>query len=406
MIDFKDYSDFILGIIKKNNFEDVVISAYAYGSLAHGNFEKNYSNADLFFVMKCNSIQERITLVKQLSKVFNEELKKYLDMVNGIKKNKKSKYNIINWYFTEEEFKKYYISYPTRVIYPFKKNVWKLAYGKDYFSDVELPSRETCMKYLQYDFEMFSHEFQLYAFTTNTRDMVKYFLRVLKKAIWILEDTYLSCKDEVLEKADIILSNDKFLVDIIEKIRDLKKKDYVLVGNEYLEFYLDLCRVIELYGLKIKDYVITNKYALIDKDKFYSTTTWGNFAREFAVSLKNYASIGNRNKKKLMNLLHEGYSQFMKCFNYIAINNLKAEEVMFGKGYTPPRSKILNALFIDKNIYNELSQIDGFKFLIGDHMENIVKNKFNKMKIEEIIEYIEHRYFPAIYDVFYYFLKR
>lgn len=381
MIDFKVYSDFISGIIKKNNFEDVVISAYAYGSIAQGNFEKNYSDTDLWFVIKCNSLQERITLVKQLSKVFNEELRKYLDMVHGVKKNKKYHYHN-NWYFSEEEFKKYYITYPTRVVYPFKKNVWKLAYGKDYFSDVELPSRETCVKYLQYDFEMFSHDFQWFAFTTNTRDMVKYFLRALKKVIWILEDEYLSCKDEVLEKADIILSNDKFLVDVIGRIRDLKKKDYILVGNEYLEFYLDLCRVVELYGLKIKDYVNTNKYTLIDKDKFYSTTTWGNFAWEFAASLNGYSSIDKRNKKKLVNLLYEGYSHFMKCFHYMAINNLKAEEVLIGKGQTPPRrSKILNTLSIDKNVYNEVSQIEGYKFLIGSHRENMVKNKFNKMKV-------------------------
>lgn len=405
MFNFKDYCDFISGIIKKNNFEDVV-SVYAYGSIAQGNFEKNYSDTDLWFVIKCNSLQERIALVKQLSKVFDEELKKYLDRVHGVKKNKKYHYHN-NWYFTEEEFKKYYITYPTRVIYPFKMNVWKLAFGKDYFKDVELPSRETCIRYLQYDFEMFSHDFQWFAFTTNTRDMVKYFLRALKKVIWILKDEYLSCKDEVLEKADIILSEDKLLVDVIGRVRDLKKKDYIIVGKEYLDFYLDLCRVIELYGLEIKDYVITNKYTLIDKDKFYATTTWGNFAWEFAASLIWYSSIDKRSKKNLVNLLYEEYSHYMKCFNHMAISNLKAEEVLIDKGSTPiRRSKILNTLSIDKNVYSEISEIEGYKFLIGEHRENVVKNKFKKMKVVEIIEYIEKRYFPAIYDVYCYFLIR
>jgi len=217
MINYKNYCNLISKLIKKNNFDNDVISVYAYGSIAQGNFEKNYSDTDLWFVVKCDSLQERITLSKKLSNVLDVELKTFLDEAHKVKENKKYHYHD-NYYFTEEEFKKYFTAYPTRVLYPFKKNIWKLAYGKDYFSDLELPSREICVEYLQYDYEMFSNDFHWLAFTNNTREMIKYFLRALKKAIWILKNDYLASKDEVLEKANIIFSDDKLIGDIIEKI--------------------------------------------------------------------------------------------------------------------------------------------------------------------------------------------
>ena len=350
MVSFVSYQEFIAEIIKKNKLENSITSIYAYGSMAQGNFEKNYSDPDLWFIINCNSVQERIELIRQFTKIFNRELKKFFHKIQGV-------FCHNNLYFTEEEFKKYYQLYPTRIIYPIKMNIWKLVYGKDLFSDVELPNRETCVQYLQYDFEMFCNEFHSLAFTVNTRDMIKYFLRALKKSIWILKDEYLSCKDEVLKKAPTIFGEDKLLNDLILRIQKLKERNYFIIGKEYLDFYLDCSKVLEHYGREIKSYVTSNNYKLIEKDKLYATTIWGNLAWEFTVTIScwwNYDTDKKNKKKLLAALLYEDQT-FMKYFNYIAIHGLKVEDIYFGKYNAPlKRSLILEPIEIDKGVYQDL----------------------------------------------------
>lgn len=310
MVDFKKYCDFILNIIKKYNLQEYIISIYSYGSIAQGNFEKKYSDTDLWFVINCNTLDERINITKKLSNIFDNELKLYLDELHLVNDNDNKKYHYhSNWYFTEKEFIKYLEAYPTRVIYPFKMNVWKIVYGVNHLLQIDLPSRAECIKFLQYDYEVFSSDLQYYSFSESTRDMIKCFLRALKKAIWILNDVYLTCKDEVIEKGGIILE-DTDVQRILNEIQDLKNNDYTLSGVNYTLFYFKLNKIIETYGQKIYNYVMENDYEIIDYSEFCTTTTWGNFIWEFTELVNRYVN-SCLNKEQLIYLLTQDYIRFI-----------------------------------------------------------------------------------------------
>ncbi len=405
MIQFTDYCDFINGIIKDNEFSEI-ISIYSYGSIAQGNFEKNYSDADLWFIIKCNSIQERLNSIRKISIVFDQKIREYLDKIHDNKENKKCHYRDILFY-TENEFKKYCLSYPTRVIYPIKTGIWKLAYGKDLFQDIEVPDRKNCIKHLLYDYEVFASEFNRLAFSDNTRDMVKYFLRTMKKAIWILNDKYLYSKDDVIEKAPEILSEDKLFVNVIKRIKQLKISDYEINGYEYLDLFLDCSRIIENYGGKINKYIVMNGYSTLDIRDYNETTVWGCLAWDIACLLDRWCNRTDKiSNKDILNILYEDdYINRMKYFNYIITNKLKAEEVRLsvwdGMG---KRSKILSPAKIDKNLYSEVLTLDGYKFLLCDHRDNMISKRFETMEIESLIRYVEDKYIPAVYEVFEYLM--
>ncbi len=401
MIDYNDFYNLVCNIVRENHFNNIV-SIYSYGSISQGNFEKKYSDADLWFIIECKSIQERISLVKEMSAIIDCEIKKYLDKVHNVKKDRKYHYHG-SLFFTEIEFEKYYNSYPTRVIYPIKKKIWKLIYGKDLLEKVEIPDRKTCVEHLQYDFEVFVHEFNKLSFSINTRDMIKYFLRAIQTVIWILKDIYLPCIDEVLEKADVILSDDKLLPYVIEKIKYVKSISYKLSGVEYLELFLNCSTLLEIYGKKINCYVCKNGYSLLDINKFIETTIWGCLAWDMACLISGWCNMIN--KKSKMTLLEflegDGYKKRMQYFNYIITRKLRAEEVDLSVWDMPAmRSRILNPIQINKDIYKDIIDIPAYMFLIEEHMNNIINKKFSKMNISQLIEYAEKKYIPAVYEVF------
>lgn len=402
MSDFKKYCDFILNIIKKHNLQDHIISIYAYGSIAQGNFERNYSDTDLWFVINCNTLDERINITKNLSNVFDNELKSYLDKLHLVNNNDNKKYQYhSNWYFTEKEFIKYLETYPTRVIYPFKMNVWKIVYGVNHLLQVDLPSRADCIKFLQYDYEVFSSDLQYYSFSENPRDMIKCFLRALKKAIWILKDVYLTCKDEVLEKGGTILDDSDVII-ILKEIQDLKSNDYVLLGENYTLFYLKLNKIIELYGQKIYDYVIENNYELISYSEFCTTKTWGNFVWEFAELVNRYVNSCD-NKEQLISLLTEDYIKFIKYINEVLFSGKPITKILYGRYDIPlKRSRILNPLYIDELIYKNVMSLDGYKFLVQNHREKVLDRSLENLDLLQLSEYMENKYLPAVYDVFTY----
>ena len=404
MINFTDYSKMINKIIVNEGLINDVISVYSYGSIAQGNFEHNYSDADLWFVIKYNSISDRIKITKKIEKIFSRELVKLLDITHNVDGEKKYSYHS-NYYFSEEEFNLYIKLYPTRVLYPLKKNVWKLAYGKNHFSHLTLPVKAEIIENLQYDYELFANDFHWFAFTKDPREMVKYFLRAMKKAIWILKDEYLSCKDEVLEKISNIFNSDKLLCDVINLLKNLKENDYFLIGEEYLNLYLDMSNIIEMYGKKINQYIKDNNFNLLDKEKLNSISTWGNYVWEFAASVNEYLKVCDTDTDKIASILIYNYSHFMKCFDYKIINSLLPQEILLPKYKTPPlKSRIIDYKVINKMTYDNIVKLDGYHFLIGEHRKNVLLNNFKLMTYNELINYTENKYFPAIYEVYYYLL--
>ncbi|MDR2045225.1 MAG: hypothetical protein LBQ15_12885 [Clostridium sp.] len=82
---------------------------------------------------------------------------------------------------------------------------------------------------------------------------------------------------------------------------------------------------------------------LVCGNKFYATTTWGNFSWGFAALLNNYLSIDKKSKKEYKNILYHDYSHFMRCFDHMISYDLKAEEVLVSNWVIPVRrSRILN----------------------------------------------------------------
>jgi hypothetical protein len=408
MISFEEYSNYIEKIVHKHNFDNVV-SIYAYGGITQGNFDPKYSDIDLWFVIKYNSIEERLGLVKKMIKVFGEGVKEYIAQFVDNENNTLSSPDSSR-YFSEEEFKLYCNIFPTRVLYHLKKGVFKKVYGKEILENVKIPTRYEYIEQLQYDFEIFSETFYSFGFTLKTRTMIKNFLRALKKAIWILEDNFLICKDDVLEKADSILKDDILLISVIKRIRKLKENDYNIFGYEYLELYTDCSKILAFYGGKIKNYILKNNYKLLNQKEYSNSTLWGTAIGEFTYLISQYCLISENDRIKFLNILGASndkklkfgdYFDYMKYFNYILTNDLKIKEVRLrSTDITFKKNHILETNKLKNDIYLYIRNLEGYKFLIDEHRKNLLFNKFELMKTYEIMKYIESLYIPAIYEVY------
>jgi len=401
MFEFENFKNMIGDIVERSPFSENIISVYAFGSFVQGGFEKKYSDIDLWVVIKFNSFKERLHLVKELEIMFGKELEKILCFLHSDANGKKYT-NHGNVYFSEREFERYCETYPTRVIYPFKKGIWKVAYGKDYFESCLTPTRETCVKQLQYDYEVFSNGFHTNSFTINVRVMTKYILRAIVVAVWILKDEYVYNKDLILDKAGDIFPEDKSLSSLMEKIKDLKDRGYSISGMDYMELYREAFELLESYGDKINKYVVSNGYELIDSERMYSSTAWENFSWMFSKSLERYIEVCETGAvTDLINFLNEDFRYFMKCFDFMLITKSKPEKILFTGNHLPfKRSRIINSIKIDKNSYASIKGLKEYKFLIDVHMQNIYQNKFLGMNISDLMVYTENQYYPAIYKIY------
>ena len=166
MISFSACCNFVNEVVEKHKLSSIIKSIYVYGSIATGDFENKFSNMDFYFVVHYSTVQERIVLVSNLKSIFELEIFQYIDSLH--KKEDIEEYsNPTTWFFSEDEFNIFCASYPTRFVYPVKYGACKLAYGKDYLTNVDLPDRETCIRYLQHDYETASQSFQLSVFTAE-----------------------------------------------------------------------------------------------------------------------------------------------------------------------------------------------------------------------------------------------
>lgn len=393
-------------LVVENHLEDVILAVYSYGSLASNCFEKGYSDSDFWFIINCSSIQERIEVGLKLSNIFDSEIDDFINETNGEAHSQKVVHG--NLYFTEEEFIRYCKAYPTRVIYPIKKNVWKLAYGKDYFVNIALPDRLICVENLQYDYEFFVHEFKKKVFSTsryNIRTTIKYFLRAMRTAVWLLYDTYIGTEQELLERVTSII-HDKELLDLFAQIKTIQWENYYVYGQGYLKFYLLCLSNLERYGEKIRRYVEENGFQLINYDKLYRSSLWGCFAWEIAVQVQWYSKILGKpdnvlKREELLEIVIKLYEEYMRYIDEIILSKVAVEDVFCDKADIPiKRSCILNSRKIGIGEYDNILKNEGYRFLLIEHAKRIADEKFNTMDIKDIKKYILNSFLPAVNEVY------
>lgn len=393
-------------LVKKYYLRDKILAVYCYGSFASNSFEKGYSDSDFWYIIKSNSVKERIELGLRISSLFDPEINNFINELNGADNSQKIVHG--NLYFTENEFIRYCKAYPTRVIYPLKKNIWKIAYGKDYFQNIDLPSRECCIEYLQYDFDFFVYEFRKKIFSPskyNIRSTIKYFLRAIRTVIWILEDTYIGTEQQLLNSAESLIIDEKLLC-LFAQINKIKSSDYYILGEEYLNFYLKCQSVLEESGKKIKEYIIENGFQLMCYEKWNQSSLWGCFAWEMAIQSQWYSQIiGEKeediSKADLQEIVIKFYEEYMRYIDEIILSKAAAQNVYFDKSDVPLRkSYILTTEKLEFNRYGKVLENQGFYFLLTVHAKNIIEEKFNSMNIGELKEYILNSFLPAIYEVY------
>lgn len=387
-------------ILEKNHLEHEVLAIYAYGSFVSGAFEKGYSDSDFWYILNCNSMRERICIAEKIKNIVDPQINEFINEINEQTNAQKVVHG--NIYFDEKEFIRYCKAYPTRVIYPIKRNIWKLAYGKDYFASIELPDREYCLTYLQYDYELFTHEFKKNVFTMSKykiRASIKYFLRAMRTAFWILKDIYLGTELEFVDRAESIVDDSK-LMNLLSRVNELKEKDYYIYGNDYLNLYLECINTLDSYGSLIKDYIVQNGYKLIQFCRLNNTSLWGCFAWEPCLQTAWYDTYFFNEEHNLHEFISESYTEFMKYIDEITLNQLKADEVYFDRADVPLKtSSILSTRHIQSNVYDRLMSCSGYRFLLITHGRNVLENKIEELDDIEVKNYILDYYLPAIKEV-------
>ena len=393
-----DLEQFIDRIINRYELTDI-ISVYSYGSIASGRSELTYSDLDLFVIIKNDTIYNRIKTIKKCNTIFKKETFNFLSKLydNDLQITTDSCCDIL--YFTEIEFLYYCDLYPTRVIIPFQFGLWKLIYGINHINQMKLPEKELMLEFIQIDFELFAHEIHYFVFSDQIRELIKTFLRAIKKAIWIIYDDYIEDKWDVLS-CNYDICNSKIIDETLNEIRSIVRNQYKILGLEYFNLYTNMCKTLEYLGKRVNQFLLVNNYKLIDEKKLYHSDLWHNFIWDFSDALINYISIDDT-IENIVNCMKTDFNRFLTTVSYFFMENISPLSTHLGKEDCPPiRSKICNSIEINDSDFCSLTDNAGFLFLLSDYMTKERLDAFRKMTLDELHNYCENKFYPAIYSVY------
>ena len=372
-------------------------SIYVIGSFACGVVERKYSDIDLYIVIEANGVSERIATIRQVDEFINPLLRQYISNLYGIHDQDLPNYHP-HHYFTRDEFVRYCTLYPTRVLYPLLRGDWKLAYGVNCLSNVSLPSRSTCVEYLQYDFDGIIEFFQELQFNGDGRTLVKYFYRALKKAAWILFDIYVPSYLNIPTLKSLFEPLYPNVAAVIASTESFADKGYKMDGLQYFSLYVRINECYEQLGGEIKKYVLKNGYTLMDKSVFYRREFWGTFFIEFEELVRKFVS--EEKPEDRYDIITSDYRNLMSLICYTLFYDFPLESIYLPSDRIPPkRSRILDTEHINMTQIHYLQQEKDFLFLVDTHLRYIQETDLKSIPSEELDKYIEYKYLPAVQGV-------
>gem|GEM_PF-6473531 len=149
-------------------------------------------------------------------------------------------------------------------------------------------------------------------------------------------------------------------------------------------------------------FVMSNDFELVDRERVARTALWDNYPWFFAKSLNNYLEISESlSVRNISDSLKQDFIYFMRCFDYILLNGIKPEQMQFNGSDVP---FILNPDHLNIDRHRSIHNMMEYQFLVSEHFDNMQNNNFIKMECEELVTYIEEKYYPAVFKVFDYLL--
>lgn len=387
-------------LIEENHMENDIRSIYLYGSLAQDDFEKGYSDIDLWIIIKeCTSVEERINITRKIIKLFDVAINKYLDSIHSDCQLKHYHYHG-NWYFTEKEFIDYVKLYPTRVLYPIYFGVWKSIYGNDYVDQFKVPQHKKLVEYLMLDFEVFIREIESDLFCNNCRELIKYTMRMIKKALWILEGQYIENRNLAVCKATKFFTETNLFLEFSSWLSIAQKNNYKLDSEQQIDLCINISNIIDFLVEKIRKYLNKENIKLIQEHDVVMADLWGNFLWSFTEILTDYINIPEGNRQELILYLTDSYYQLIRYYIYVIRHKIPMDKY-FGKKELPLKNSVLNKQFLEINFAKEeLYKYKGTQFLLDTHMQKIIDNDFERMNELDIRKYIEQDFLREIYDLY------
>lgn len=387
-------------IINENHMENDIRSIYLYGSLAQNDFEKGYSDIDLWIIIKeCTSVKERIDITRKIVKLFDLAVNEYLDNIHSDNQLKRYHYHG-NWYFTEKEFIKYIKLYPTRVLYPIYFGVWKSIYGNDYIDKFTLPQHRKLVQYLMLDFELFVREIESNLFCNNCRDLIKYTMRMIKKALWILDGEYIENRNLAVCKAVKVFTENNLFLEFYSWLSIAQKNNYELNSKQQIDLCINISNIVDFLAEKIRKYANKENIELIQERDVVMADLWGNFLWSFTEILTDYINIPEGNRRELILYLTDSYYKLIRYYTYVIRHKIPMDKY-FGKKELPLKNSVLNKQFLGGEFAKEdLYKHKGAEFLLDTHIQKIVDKDFERMSELDIRKYIEQDFLREIYDLY------
>lgn len=373
-----------------DQLKNIIESVYLYGSYAAGDFQENSSDIDLFIVIK-DSLSERFILEEKILESFWKLISIFFNGNESlISKNHNA--TILSVY----EFKAHCRQYPARVLYPLKKSIWKLIYGENIHEDIQFPNEKTFNIVKAHDFDSFAVLWHENIMNGETEKAIKYFLRSLRKYLWIVHSIYVESKNKIICKLIELEPNKADYKKISACIKKIKKtKNIFLIWNNVSLLNDILCSM----GKKILVSLdLVNKYSF---DDFFNISAWRDYSWEFRQFLNQYHNIKKtKDRAEFVNFLIKEHHKTIQYFCW-AFSIPKAK-IRFGRSdlHLVKRSYIFNYNIINFKKISFLLKNKSFYYIAIHHKQLIESGLFFKLSVKQLESYIEKNYLKKVEEIF------
>lgn len=367
-----------------------IVSIYLYGSYAAGDFKDNKSDLDLFIVIK-NSLPQRFEIEIKI-------LESFWELVNVFFKGNK---NITEkshnpTILSVSEFMAHCNQYPARVLYPLKMAIWKCIYGEKIHEKIKFPNKKRFNKIIAHDFDSFANLWYKSTLLGDSSKAIKYFLRAVRKYIWIIHEKYIQNKEEILKFLLEIEPQTKCYKKIVISISDLLKNENVFLYPKSLD---NLNGVLSYMGNKIaRKLNLINKYSY---DDFFNISPWRDYSWELRNFFNQYHYIKkDQSKDEFLFFLTQ---QHFRVIEYICWTiSIPKEKIRFGISnlYLLNRSYIYKFNLTNFKTIKKVLKNESFYKIMIEHTNLIKKDFFSNLSIPELEAYIENVYLKNIANIF------
>jgi len=364
-------------------------SVYLYGSSAAGDFKEDNSDIDMFIVIR-DTLQNRFQTEELI-------LKKFELLIHSFFSNNQNlaQQNHNATILTEMEFRAHCLQYPARVLYPLKKSIWKLLYGKNIHSDLKLPNKKEFNLVKAQDFDLFANLWYENIMNHNYEKATKYLLRATRKYLWIKCNKYISNKWMILNEFP---SSNEINIPL-EEIR--KALDNINNNNVLDRIYAadTINTLLQKMGAEIYNFLKLKKS--FSSSDFFNLSPWRDFSWELRQIFNQYHNIKKKKdileaRKFLIDTYYDIKNYFYWAFSvekeavHFGVGNIKLIRRSYLYKYNLTNFKIILYFISDKH----------FQYFFIQHQNKINIAFFSKLNFMEIEKYIEDIYLPSLEGIF------